>query len=193
MSALRFVLCLAVFVTSCQSQPDAAPGRTSGALDTFFRVAASLGQEQVVFARSWPQVFTDAGLRSSLRLSAADRLVIHADRDLEARDTVARVIGVRLWRTAPDTTRLQSILLETERELTRRFGPPVECSDPLGAPSHLVMPQQVSRFWPRGVQGQPMRLSWTVSAESRLSDVELYAGQLAHTDDLTMRCDARLP
>ena len=193
MRPLLTLVAVTLLVTSCQAQPTVAPGRGGSALDTFLRVAASIGQERAVFATSWPQSFNDGGLHSSLRLSAADRLVVHVDSDLEARDTVVRVIGVRLWRTMPDTTRLQSVVLETERELTRRFGPPVHCSDPLGSPSHLFMPQQVSRFWPRGVQGQPTRLSWTVSAETRLLDVELYAGRSARSDDLTMRCDARLP
>ncbi len=192
MTSLRTLVALMLLVTPCQAQSNIAPARRSGPLDTFFRVAVSLGQERTVFAGSWPQPFTDGGLRSSLRLSAADRLVVHADAGVEPRDAVVRVIGVRLWRTVADTTHLEAMIAGMIQELTQRFGPAVECSDPLGAPSHLFMPQQVSRYWPRGVKGQPTRLSWTVSTE-KLSDVELYAGRAARSDDLTMRCDARLP
>jgi hypothetical protein len=192
MSVVRLLLAVAVLATPCQAQPVGAPGSGGSALDVFFRVGARLGQEQSVFARSWPQAFTEGGERSSLRLTAADRLVVHAAAGWDPGDKVVRVVGVRLWRTVPDTAALQAVLAVTEQELVRRFGPALECSDPLGAPSHLFMPQRVSRFWARGVEGQPTRLTWTVTTE-RLADVELYAGQSARSDDITLRCDARMP
>jgi hypothetical protein len=192
MTVFRVLVVVALVTTPCQAQTVRASDSGVSALEVFFRVGARIGQEQSVFARSWPQEFTDGGVRSSLRLSAADRLVVHAEAGADPADKVVRVVGVRLWRTLPDTAVLKAVLTETERELTQRFGPATECSDPLGPPSHLYMPQQVSRFWTRGVGGQPTRLTWTVSTE-RLADVELYAGQSARSDDLTLRCNAQMP
>jgi len=162
------------------------------ALDAFFRVAASIGQQQSVFAKSWPKPFENLGAMSSLRLTAADRLVVQAASATASRDTTVRISSVRLRRVATDTNRLRQILTETEREMTQRYGPPVECSDPLGTPSYLSVPQHVTRFWAQGIQGQPMRMSWTVTSESS-AEVELFAGRFARTEDHTLRCDARLP
>jgi hypothetical protein len=192
MTLLRTLAIVSLFVTPCQAQSVAAPDGGRGALDAFFRVAASIGQEQSVFARSWPKPFDDSGAMSSFRLTAADRLVVYADSGLQSRDTTVRIRSVMLWRDVTDTNRLRQILAETERELTQRFGPPVECSDPLGAPSHLSVPQHVTRFWPRGVQGQGTRMSWTVTSGNK-ADVALYAGRFARTEDHTLRCDARMP
>jgi len=188
----RTLAIVSFFVVPCQAQSVAAPDRAGRALDAFFRVAASIGQEKSVFIRSWPQLFEEQGTLSSLRLTAADRLVVHAGGSVETRDTTVRITGVRLWRDVPDTVALRQVAIDTEQELTARFGPPVECSDPLGAPSHLFMPQHVTRFWPRGIQGQAMRMSWTVTATGK-TDVELYAGRFARSADQTLRCDAKLP
>ena len=189
---LRTLAIVSLFVTPARAQSVAAPERGGRALDVFFRVAASIGQQKSVFRRSWPQVFEARGTLSALRLTAADRLVVHTGANPESRDTTERITGVRLWRDVPDTGALRQLAIETEQELTLRFGPPVECSDPLGAPSHLFVPQHVTRFWPRGIQGQEMRMSWTVSLAGK-ADLELYAGVLARSADHTLRCDARLP
>ena len=188
----RTLAIVSLFVTPCQAQSVSAPDRGGRALDAFFRVAASIGQEQSVFARSWPKSFENSGATSSLLLTAADRLVVNADSGLQSRDTTVRITSVMLWRDVSDTTRLRQILTETEREMTQRYGPPVECSDPLGTPSHLSVPQHVTRFWARGIQGQAMRMSWTVTSENK-ADVALYAGRFARTEVHTLRCDAKLP
>jgi len=192
MTFIRSLALVILFVTPCRAQSVAAPDMGPRALDAFFRVAASIGQEQSVFAKSWPKPFENLGAMSSLRLTAADRLVVQAVSGPASRDTTVRISSVRLWRVATDTNRLRQILTETEREMTQRYGPPMECSDPLGTPSHLTVPQHVTRFWARGIQGQAMRMSWTVTSE-RSAEVELFAGRFARTEDHTLRCDAKLP
>jgi hypothetical protein len=192
MTLVRTLAIVSLLSLPCQAQSVAAPERGGRALDAFFRVAASIGQEKSAFIKSWPKQFDEQGMVSSLHLSAADRLVVHAGSSVDSRDTTVRITGVRLWRDLPDTAALRLVAIETEQELTARFGKPVECSDPLGAPSHLFMPQHVTRFWPWGIQGQAMRMSWTVSATGK-TDVELYAGRFARSADQTIRCDAKLP
>lgn len=192
MSRCVAVAVLLVLSTPCQAQSGAAPGRSARPLDSFFRVAEMLGQPVAVFARTWPREVPKRTGHTELRLTAADRLVVHFDGDGSAAQPTPQVGTVQLWRELPDTVSLLRVVAETQAEFVSRFGPPAECSDPLGPPSHLYMPQRVSRVWLRGPKGTPIRMSWSVAAGGRF-DVQLYAGANAHEPEATLRCDATLP
>ena len=189
--ALPLVMLLAV---PCQAQQRLSPGAEAppGAMLAFFRLAERLGQRKNELGAAWPLSLPAGMSNASLALSAADRLSIHFADDPVTRDTTPRVTAVILTQQFPDTLALRRGVAAMQSELERRFGPPSECSDPLGPPSHLYATQTVSRFWTRGVNAAPLHLTWEVTP-SRAYILAVYAGRYAGSTAERLACDARLP
>lgn len=171
-----------------------SPGgdRSPGAIQAFFRVAERLGQRKSDVRAVWPLTLPDGSSETSLALTASDRLSVHFSADPMTRDTAPRVTAVILTQQFADTLSLRHGVLALQQALEQKYGPPDECSDPLGAPSHLFAPQTVSRFWKRAFNTAPLHLTWEVSP-ARVYVLAVYAGRFAALSDVRMPCDAKLP
>ncbi|MES3033178.1 MAG: hypothetical protein V4813_04210 [Gemmatimonadota bacterium] len=189
--ALPLVMLLAV---PCQAPLAQSPGGDPppGAMQAFFRLAERLGQRRSEFRAVWPLSLQDGASNTSIALTASDRLSVHFADDPVARDTTPRVAAVILTQQFADTLSLRNGVLALQRALEQKYGPPDECSDPLGPPAHLFSPQTVSRFWKRALGAAPLHLTWEVSP-TRAYVLSVYAGRFAAPSEARMSCEAKLP
>lgn len=178
----------------CQAAQAQSPGGTAppGAMQTFFRLAERLGQRKNEFGAVWPLALPDGMSNSSMALTASDRLSVHFADDPVTRDTTTRVSAVILTQQFPDTLALRRGVLAMHQALEQKYGPPDECSDPLGPPANLYAPQTVSRFWKRALHAAPLHLTWEVSP-ARAYVLSVYAGRYAALSENRMPCTTTLP
>lgn len=161
-------------------------------MQTFFRLAAYLGQRKGELEAVWPLSLPSGMSNSSLALTASDRISVHFADDPVTRDTTTRVTAVLLTQQFPDTLALRSGVLQMQSELEKRFGQPDECADPLGPPSHMYAPQTVSRLWKRAVNSTPLHLTWEVTP-TRAYVLAVHAGRYAASQPQRLACTATLP
>jgi hypothetical protein len=187
---LTILFATATIAVPLIAQPGAAPIAPQAAVESFLRVAATVGKSATALKLLLPA--REGSRTFDLQLTAAHAIRVSVASPRSENDSLGEVLHVLLDERVSDTLALARRVRETMQLLQQRFGPPDRCGDPLGPPAYLFAPQEVTRLWRSGPGGTPLTLRWWLTKDAQFG-ITLSVSRFPDEQAASLSCNAKMP